>query len=1224
MDLTPFQTLLLERCGIVFEDEKAARLEDGIRTRMGARRLETPEAYFGCLLTSLDEFDWLVDLLTVNETYFFREPRHLKLLTDRVASDLLRARSGPIRILSAGCSTGEEPYSIVLALAEAYGLGACDRFCVTGMDIDTRALARAREAVYGRTSFRGPGHSCGAEARGTAAGFPMTYFEACGEGLLRVREPVRRRVEFLRVNLAAPEYPAMIGAQDVIFYRNVSIYFPPEVKKRIFVRLAERLAPGGYLFLGSSETAFHDLGILDLEELDGVFVYRKAGASRPRRTEAVFARPAAGASRRRVLPVSAASKAGSPAPLSNGRPSATYEGALARAKANELGAALRELDALAGGRAPHREGPLSSGLRAPPAGPAPGSRRGRGSGPGPRRLQPGGLPAPRSGREARRTGRRGPAPVPGGPVRGLLFLARPLLPGRAPRRPGRGREGGPGVRADDPASAQGALRRARTELLPPGLPGRRLHSGLRLFLGTAPGFPIARRGGLMELDRDRFVQQFLEEAAEHCASLGSALVRLEEDPRDRETLDEIFRAAHTIKGSARMMGFAAVSETAHRVEDLLDAVRSGTVPFEQTLSELLFEAIDAIAGLLDRISAGSPDREPPSELLIRLAAALGRGPSRGGGETAESGGSRPQEEPVPDAPGGPSRRKPAAPDTVRIGAEKLDDLIRLMGEIVSAQQQNRQILGELRELVRLSDANLARARARGAVEERETAAALLHASAKELSARARDAASLQEILVGELQERSLRMRMLPLATVFETFPRTVRDLAAAAGKAVEVVLEGGETELDRKIIEKLGECLLHMIRNSVDQGIEPPAERLAMGKSERGRLSLTAGYEAGSVVVRLSDDGRGISTERLREKALQRKLFDEQTLGKMPRSELLELIFLPGFSTSAIISDLSGRGVGMDVVKRNIPEELKGSIAIETEEGKGTSFVMRLPPTLALFRLLLFKTGGRAFAVPALAVREVHSVRSSEVVQVLDRWALRRRGRLVPLERIDTLLGLRAAQGKGGGGEEKYLVVEVAAGERELGLVIDELLTEADMVVKPLPLHLKNVELVSGATIGGRNELIQVLSVPALIRAARGNPEEARERGDSPAPHREPASILVVDDSLNTRELEKSILEAHGYRVVLAGDGEEALAKTRETLFDLVVTDVEMPRLDGFSLTERLRGDERYRDVPIVIVTSRSKDEDRRRGIDVGASAYIVKGDFGQSNLLETVENLIV
>jgi chemotaxis protein histidine kinase CheA len=471
--------------------------------------------------------------------------------------------------------------------------------------------------------------------------------------------------------------------------------------------------------------------------------------------------------------------------------------------------------------------------------------------------------------------------------------------------------------------------------------------------------------------------------------------------------------------------------------------------------------------------------------------------------------------------------------------------------------------------------------------------------------------------VGDLQEASLKMRMLPLSTVFDPLRRTVRDLAREHGKDVEFIIEGGETELDRKIIERLGDPLIHMIRNALDHGLESAEERLAAGKSPRGTIAICSFYEGGFVSLTLRDDGRGLSSARIKEKALARHLYDAETLAAMSRSEINNIIFLPGFSTSPIITDLSGRGVGMDVVRKNVVDDLKGSITIESKEGEGTTFCLRLPMNLAVFPLFLVMACGQTMAIPATAIVEMRSVRREDLVEVVGKRAFRLREQLIPVEELGSLVGLGPCAGSAG----EQLVVIVAAGDERLALIVEEILGREEMVVKPLPAHMPKVRILSGATLGEGDRIINVLQIPELIRlakdAGRGAPMPAVVAGSRAA------TILVVDDSFNTREIEKSILEAHGYLVVTAEDGEEALEKTRSESYDLVITDVEMPRMDGFSLTERLRRDDRTHAVPIIIVTSLEKDADRRRGIATGADAYIVKRAFDQSNLLDTVRGLI-
>jgi CheY-like chemotaxis protein len=339
------------------------------------------------------------------------------------------------------------------------------------------------------------------------------------------------------------------------------------------------------------------------------------------------------------------------------------------------------------------------------------------------------------------------------------------------------------------------------------------------------------------------------------------------------------------------------------------------------------------------------------------------------------------------------------------------------------------------------------------------------------------------------------------------------------------------------------------------------------------------------------------------------------------------LIFLPGFSTSQQVTDISGRGVGLDVVRRNIIEELKGDISLETEEGGGTRFILTLPLTLTTQRILFVRVGGQTFGLPVTYVSETTRVRHDEVIQVVDREAIRLRDQIVPIAYLDQVLDLPAGR-PAPGGKWLYLVIAQAADER-VGLIVGEISSEEDVLIKSLPGHLKRIGILAGATISPDGTIIPILHVPGLIRTVRGTPSVDRLQPDEDEGQEAPR-ILVVDDSLNTREIEKSILEAYGYQVDLARDGLDALrvigqapGAERDAYYDLLVVDVEMPRLDGLSLTERLRQDEHYARVPIVIVSSRDKEADRKRGLEVGANAYIIKGTFDQQDLITTVASLL-
>jgi two-component system, chemotaxis family, sensor kinase CheA len=784
----------------------------------------------------------------------------------------------------------------------------------------------------------------------------------------------------------------------------------------------------------------------------------------------------------------------------------------------------------------------------------------------------------------------------------------------------------------------------------------------------------------MAFDPAKFLARFVDESREHCSRLTDGLLSLEHAPGDTEALNALFRSAHTIKGSSRMLKQTAISGLAHCMEDVLDALRNVRISFSPMLSDVLFRGVDTLTAMLDELDSGKTPHEAPRELCGELAA-VARGEAASpapepavatGDETRAGSGILPplqgegrggdgvgcgvsvncqdNPHPPPDLPlerGGVKGSKPALPpesspdpviadtrgakpgsrkrDYLRVNAAKLDDLIRLMGEIVSEHSRSRQHVRRLRELdhamLRYTD-SLSDLFDRYAVNDKDRAGLLragkaLHHSLHRTVRVVSDAGLTRDHQMGDLQETSLKLRMLPLSTVFDSLRRTVRDLARGHGKDVDFRVDGGETELDRKIIERIGDPLIHMIRNALDHGLESPEERLAAGKPPRGSISLAAFYDGGCVTIMLRDDGRGLSVEKIRRKALAKGLYDADTLAGMSRSEVTNIIFLPGFSTSPIITDLSGRGVGMDVVRKNIVDDLKGAIIIDTKEGEGTTFCLRLPLNLAVSPLLLVSTGGKTCALPATSIAEMLSMQWNDIITIINKRAIRLREQLIPVEDLAAVLGLPHSDGNG----DDAMVIIVRDGDERLGLLVDRILGREEMVVKPLPLHMQRLRMVSGATIGEEDGIINVLHVPELFRQSRSLPGTAQQ--SSADAGERAATVLVVDDSFNTREIEKNILEAYGYQVATAGDGEEAFEKTRTELYDLVITDVEMPRLDGFSLTERLRGDERYRTIPIIIVTSREKEADRKRGIMVGADAYIVKGAFDQSVLLETVRSLI-
>ncbi len=711
----------------------------------------------------------------------------------------------------------------------------------------------------------------------------------------------------------------------------------------------------------------------------------------------------------------------------------------------------------------------------------------------------------------------------------------------------------------------------------------------------------------MALDLKKFTARFIDEARDHLGKLEEGLAAFHSGVADPETINTIFRSAHTIKGSARMLKLAAINETAHHLEDVLGAMRSGGLTYTAELGRLLERAVDAIAGLVEQVAEGTiPDAADPL-----LCDELGRAAAAAAGEAVSAPATAtpvptPQAEaeslpPPTPTPSATASAKLKSPDTVRVSMNKLDELIKLMGEVVSSHAMLRQRVADLRAIERT------RALAPGG------SPTVLKDFARDL----KDDVAAQELLMEELHRKALVMRMLPLGMVFESAPRMVRELARSIGKNVECVVTGTEIELDRQTIDRLGDPILHLLRNAVDHGVEEAEARRRAGKPEAGRIRLSARQDAAGVVVEVSDDGGGIALEAVRDKAVRKKLMTAEQAAALSEAEVVDLIFRPGFSTNAIVTDVSGRGVGMDVVKRCIVDDLQGGIEVDTRPAAGTTFLLRLPLSLAVMRVLLVEAGGQTFAFTAQQVAQLLRVPVEKLLMVAGRPAVVVQNEFLPVASLASLLSLPPRPEQPG---DELLLVVVQVRNEKLAFQVDTLVDERDMVIKPLPPHLAHLAMVTGMVVTGRNSLVAVLHAAVLVEMARkARAESQRDK----AGEQRRTRVLVVDDSLNTREIEKDLLEAHGYQVTLAEDGRDGLHKAIGAEFDAVLTDVEMPNLDGFALTQALRADERYRDIPIIIITSRQKEEDKRRGIEVGADAYIVKGDFEQSSLIETLKGLL-
>jgi two-component system chemotaxis sensor kinase CheA len=774
---------------------------------------------------------------------------------------------------------------------------------------------------------------------------------------------------------------------------------------------------------------------------------------------------------------------------------------------------------------------------------------------------------------------------------------------------------------------------------------------------------------MVDFDRSAFIQKFQEEATEYLQRLNEGVITLEGDPNNRELIDQMLRDAHTLKGSSRMVGLLDISDVAHRLEDIMVKIRDGEMAFDPSMSDAFFEALDAIVflkdnagkdvtseldvpALLDRLAAvaGGPQPEqPPSDsgaaAQLEPPAASSEPPlpppSEARGPSAEqeaSSGAERTAQPRSGQPHAEEKLQSRVQQTVRIRTEQVDRLLNLVSEVVISQIKAEQHARDLRGAQALaSDLYQAWRRVNTALAFEQQAAlsgvaddlATIDEMVSELKTRTTqmlkqysDEVSRASTVVTDLQEHSMAIRMLPVSTVFNAFPRAVRDLARQFKKEVDLIVEGGETELDKKVLEEINDPLIHIMRNAVDHGIEPVERRRALGKPEKGTIKLAARQEGDHIVIEIADDGAGIDPDAVKAAAVRKGYITESEAKSMSDREATYLIFEAGFSTSPIITEISGRGVGMDVVREFIVDKLKGSLDVESTPGEGTTFRLAIPLTLAIIRALLVRVSGQVFAIPTASIEETLRIDPAEVIKAEGREVIRRQRRTIPLVHLRDVLGLPAEEEVEPG---KLPVVTIGFSGHRMGFLVDAFVGEQQIVIKALGSHLKHVDNVAGVTILGAGEVVPILNVPDLMANARRMTGRASGRTHvKPKKERGPRRVLICEDSFTTRELERSIFEAAGYVVETATDGAAGLTKLREGLkADAVVTDVQMPNMTGFELTRAIKSDEALREIPVIIVTSLEREEEKAEGIEAGADAYITKSVFNQDTLLDTVERLI-
>ena len=756
------------------------------------------------------------------------------------------------------------------------------------------------------------------------------------------------------------------------------------------------------------------------------------------------------------------------------------------------------------------------------------------------------------------------------------------------------------------------------------------------------------------------LELFRLEADSQTAVLSAGVLAIEELERSPSTVESLMRAAHSLKGAARIVGLDSAVRVAHALEDVFVAAGKGQFRVRPEHADLLLAAVDFLAAIAradDALVPESPWPAQADDLVARLAAILvGAPPSA---PHAGSGPATPQAPepaaraptpapprtpadtpPGPTAPTEPTAPRPAAEQADRIVRVSADSLTRLVGLAGEALVETRQLRPFVDALLQLRSGDVELCDRLAAFEERLKAADVpLPAAVAAMLTGIRDRADgslarlsdhvedfegfarRNEDLSNRLHHEVIVSRMRPPADGIRGFPRLVRDLARTLGKQIRWEVRGEQTGVDRDILDKLEAPLSHLIRNALDHGIELPADREAAGKPPAGTIRLEARHRAGMLQITLTDDGRGIDVEQLRTKALARGLVARQVADQLTELELLEFLFLPGFSTKDQVTEISGRGVGLDVVQ-SLVKSVGGSVRVATQPGRQTTFTLQLPITMSVIRALLVQIGGEPYAFPLTRIDQIlfcpaASIRTVEGRQYFDRDGVS----------IGLVMAGQILETTGQPPADPMPVVVISDRGQQFGMIVDSFLGERDLEVRPLDARLGKVPDVNSASLLENGDPVLIVDVEDLVRSidnvlmGRRLSRVEFERMAEQARQRK--RILVVDDSITVRELERQLLQARGFAVDVAVDGMDGWNAIRGTPYDLVVTDVDMPRMDGIGLVGLIKADPARRETPVVIVSYKDREEDRLRGLDAGANRYLTKSSFHDETFVDTIIDLI-
>lgn len=692
----------------------------------------------------------------------------------------------------------------------------------------------------------------------------------------------------------------------------------------------------------------------------------------------------------------------------------------------------------------------------------------------------------------------------------------------------------------------------------------------------------------MSFSKDAFIEGFIAETHEHLNSINESLVLLINNVKDKNVLNSLMRELHTIKGTARMLGFPKIEQLSHGLEDVFNGIRGEKYDLTNNIAQLAFFSLDFISEILAKIKDGQDEPEDISKYLkLYKVASSGIFFTTEEIDKKKKRVAEENKDRVTDNIG-----KLENITSIRIELSRIDEVVRTFDNLIIRQFRFKHQLEKFEETLSSSNMN----------------------GENELPRQLKEDMILTENAIFEVQRQILDLRMLPLDIILKPIRNETEREALKMQKIIELDIPKTDFMLDKTVLEQMSEILLHLVRNSLDHGIEDAEYRKRNGKPERGKISIRASQVSNYLKITVSDDGRGIDYERVRKKAIEMNFSQEKQIMEMSEHELQQFLYQSGLSTKDTVSELSGRGVGLDVVRMDM-EKIKGKIHIYSEKNKGTSFELTVPISLATQQGLFVHTNNMKFMIPSQYIVEILDAESANFSSIRGKTFINIRNSLIPVHYIATLLGAETSN-------TTSTIIVVEHLETQMAIGVDRIEEYSNVVVTPLPPILQNMNSLQGVIYDENYAIIPILNIAEIMQRLNKVVTYDIKRYQSKTGTKV-QTILVIDDSTTTRQIEQMIFEKEGYNVEAAKDGLEALEILRVKHVDLIVTDIEMPRMNGNILLENLRRSEEYSKIPVIVVSGAYDKEAKEKFLDAGAQDFIVKSDFQRGNLLQSAKGLL-